>query len=69
MYQGNPDREQHNAEKPPPSSAGGAQETIIVVGQEGQVKQPQLERRKGKLASKVDNISLLLLLCFYLNLL
>nr|XP_009630337.1 potassium transporter 4-like isoform X1 [Nicotiana tomentosiformis]XP_016514023.1 PREDICTED: potassium transporter 4-like isoform X1 [Nicotiana tabacum]XP_016514029.1 PREDICTED: potassium transporter 4-like isoform X1 [Nicotiana tabacum] len=66
MYQGNPDREQHNAEKPPPSSAGGAQETIIVVGQEGQVKQPQLERRKGKLASKFPlvNISRNLLLAY-----
>lgn len=63
MFQGDIEHMQHNVEQPPPTSAGGAQETVIIVGQE---EQPQLERKKRKLASKVHNISFLLLL--HLNL-
>lgn len=68
MYQGDVEHTQHNVEQPPPTSAGGAQESIITVGQEEQVEQPQLERKKRKLAPKVDNISFSLLLRFHLKL-
>ncbi|WMV40858.1 hypothetical protein MTR67_034243 [Solanum verrucosum] len=50
MFQGDIEHMQHNVEQPPPTSAGGgAQESVITVGQE---EQPQLERKKRKLASK-----------------
>lgn len=62
MYQGDIERMKHIAEHPPPTSAGGTQESIITVGQEEQVEQPQLERKKRKSVSKVNNISFLLLL-------
>lgn len=68
MYQDDIERMQHNVEQPPPTSSDGVQESIITVGQEEQVEQPQLERNKRKLATKVDDVSCLLLLRFYLNL-
>ncbi|PHT99324.1 putative potassium transporter 2 [Capsicum chinense] len=52
MYQDDIERMQHNVEQPPPTSSDGVQESIITVGQEEQVEQPQLERNKRKLATK-----------------
>ncbi|KAK4349356.1 hypothetical protein RND71_032111 [Anisodus tanguticus] len=51
IFDGDIDRMQQNVEQPP-------QETVITVGQEEQVEQPQLERKKRKSSSKFSLVDI-----------
>lgn len=65
MYQVDID---HGQEKQPrPLAADGGEESIHAVGQEGMGQQIHLERRKGKLTSKVRNVLFILSPGLHLN--